>query len=924
MDAFCFTLAVFGFWVLLGRAVLSLCPTGLPPLQQWLLSPTIGVSALLLPVFWLNRAGLPVKDFGVWLVVGLAALSGVIVWCKRPETPRKELLIVGLILFGALLFAAWPMFRFGFAWLSFCNDDMANYCLAADRFLNHGFFDGPNMKNFLEGRDYTQAYWFMHVAGNVRSGSDLILATACAFLGPKSAHQVFMPVIAALHVALVSSSGALALATPGSKKRAFWTMALVGISSLTVLGFFYQLIAQVGGLAILVAAVCMTFRESAAISKKKYTSILAQIPGALVILALTIDYPELIPFLILGFLVFIVLQAIKNRTLSVQRILYPSFITGIFIIVIGNVHLLNALGFLSKQAARGKSPSALELTAFPYFLIPTGLPTFWGLRELTGSTNEPVTSILIVLAVTAFSVLVFVFIPSLFRAPSASACILFSQFAVSALLFYRNSDFGLFKMAMFAQPFLWCCCVESYGILSKLQKPLSVFAFCFLLLNVKSSLSYSLGSNGDLTNVNFSEIKGASKNKITEKIRSYFSSPDVLSSDGLLIDVTSNVVLAKIIALYSKGKRTLWTTTDFFDQIENSSDKKNDLEIMGAEAYRKTYTLKNGNKVVQQDQKSNSNSNQYINLGQEAINYDDKNNYIGDHSANFFFINSAFGYHYYLANILNKRDKIAIYKDEKDPFFFNKDFYAIGNHLLFSGVATEDFVRIILDITTTPLVAAGASQFPIILINEKNVQISGNGAARIITDLISFEKKDNGKFISVDINQPGMRFSDYRPGLQSLYGRKVPSDFRQISVFCRNISMITEAEYAMISPPSHLAQFPEDLQNTNLQFSGIYEDGWISQAGMFKLKPNNIGRILKISGFIPQIDNAGFKSLLTVKCEGMEIFQKELHVGDFLVESPVRSSKTQTIELTFGNTQILPNGDGRAIGGKIKFIGFTE
>jgi hypothetical protein len=285
----------------------------LPPLQQWLLAPTIGVSALLLPVFWLNRAGLPVKDFGVWLVVGLAVLSGVTLWYKRPETPRKELLIVGLILLGALLFAAWPMFRFGFAWVSFCNDDMANYCLAADRFLNHGFFDGPNMENFLEGRDYTQAYWFMHAAGNARAGAELILATACAFMGPMSAHQVFMPVIAALHLALVSSSGALALATPGSNKRAFWTMALVGISSLTVLGFFYQLIAQVGGLAILVAAVCMTFLESAAISKKKYTSILAQIPGALVILALTIDYPELIPFLIHGFLFIIVHQAIKNR-----------------------------------------------------------------------------------------------------------------------------------------------------------------------------------------------------------------------------------------------------------------------------------------------------------------------------------------------------------------------------------------------------------------------------------------------------------------------------------------------------------------------------------------------------------------------------------------------------------------------------------
>jgi hypothetical protein len=31
MDAFCFTMAVFGFWVLLGRAVLSLCPQGSLP-----------------------------------------------------------------------------------------------------------------------------------------------------------------------------------------------------------------------------------------------------------------------------------------------------------------------------------------------------------------------------------------------------------------------------------------------------------------------------------------------------------------------------------------------------------------------------------------------------------------------------------------------------------------------------------------------------------------------------------------------------------------------------------------------------------------------------------------------------------------------------------------------------------------------------
>jgi hypothetical protein len=44
---------------------------------------------------------------------------------------------------------------------------MANYCLAADRFLHHGYYDLPAQTD-LEGRDYTQHYWFMHGLQQIR------------------------------------------------------------------------------------------------------------------------------------------------------------------------------------------------------------------------------------------------------------------------------------------------------------------------------------------------------------------------------------------------------------------------------------------------------------------------------------------------------------------------------------------------------------------------------------------------------------------------------------------------------------------------------------------------------------------------------------------------------------------------------------
>src|ERR1700682_643359 len=160
MNAFLFALALFAFWGLIGFATISIFPPRLRLIQGVLISPAIGVAVTILPVFFINRAGLPVRDFGGILLPILAASAVLALVIKPPIFPAKRCLPFFGIVVAALLLAARPMFSYGFDWVSFSNEDMANYCLGAQRFLNNAYFDPANLADLFSGRDYSQAYWF--------------------------------------------------------------------------------------------------------------------------------------------------------------------------------------------------------------------------------------------------------------------------------------------------------------------------------------------------------------------------------------------------------------------------------------------------------------------------------------------------------------------------------------------------------------------------------------------------------------------------------------------------------------------------------------------------------------------------------------------------------------------------------------------
>ncbi len=140
----------------------------------------------------------------------------------------------------------------------------------------------------------------------------------------------------------------------------------------------------------------------------------------------------------------------------------------------------------------------------------------------------------------------------------------------------------------------------------------------------------------------------------------------------------------------------------------------------------------------------------------------------------------------------------------------------------------------------------------------------------------------------------------------------VPADERWLSTFGRDVSLVSEDQYQALQPPSSLNNFPADLANKNLEYSGIYEDGWISEQAFFVLSPDSSSKFLTIAGSVPQIKDIDFSTVLRLSIDGKEIAAQKLGLGNFELSVPVTSIQgKQRIDTSFSKYQQLPGADGR-------------
>lgn len=959
MNAFLLTLALFLFWTVTGLAFVSLLNTQRNLLRNALLSPVVGAALTVLLVIWANSTGLPVKHAGPAVTLLLLLAAAVIFWRVRPVVPYSRLKPFLLVLLSSALLTGYPMFLYGLNWVSYCNDDMANYCLGGKLFLNHGFFDVPNWQTIMADRDASLNYWIGLVFTGVRSGSEELLAWVAGTTG-LTTHQIFMPTILALQLVLVAAAAAMVLRDRTRRTAALLVALWTAISALVALGTVYQLIAQVFGLSLLIGLATLLLYPFRRESPRQLgrTSVLRGILAA----GLCIVYPEVLPFVVLSFLLYHAILLVRSRELPrhVAGGLAPTL--GCALVFIG-IFLPSVISFLLRQTAVGMQSIKPGASLFPFYLMPSGFAYLWGFSYIGGRIDTLslnmfilVGMLLLILCLTGTLALVW--------QGEAAATMMLIMAAVGLRLFLLPADFGLYKMAMYVQPFLIASTVLSWhafvGKWTTSQGPRTRSAMLvgplvlLAAVGMRAETYYVSRSTGSVGS-GFVEIPNASESGLVSRLKRIAQSP----RRAVALTDTPNVVLAKFESLYFTGTsfcvpgfnyfgaEVMGRPTGIFREVLHLAKPSLENEVVSAsDRYQASIKhvqfdmrgkLPRANSFAIFGRADEVGSRDFTLLasgpGQGIVNRrvvlsgsnvsdvrlapsEEVHNHL-------VFVPSRLGASYYLAD--RSQGLVSLYQPENDLFFRGATMQSMGRDILFQILRPSREIRIAVEYTATLNSDASNRIPPISVIGSEAAAmgVKGRGSARLFSPPVKPQAIGSGTYILVDMGTQGATFPDRRWGVMRWYGTDVPNDPRRIVGFGRDISAISEEEYETLRPPDSLATFPDDLANRGLEYSGIYEDGWIGESSFAVLNQPEHSSALELSLMVPSILGAASSSHITVLVDGIEVAQKSYGPGKVQLRVPMPSgSGKQRVALVFDRSVHLPDGDRRPVSAQLRFLGF--
>lgn len=259
-------------------------------------------------------------------------------------------------------------------------------------------------------------------------------------------------------------------------------------------------------------------------------------------------------------------------------------------------------------------------------------------------------------------------------------------------------------------------------------------------------------------------------------------------------------------------------------------------------------------------------------------------------------------------------DDIALWQHEPD--FANPDggLQASGRYLLLQVLNPVAGSRLLLDLTASPLAKLGLGLPPAAVIGEHRVELGpiGRGAARLISTPLVPRVIDGRSYIVIDMGADAVRLPYARSGLAGLFNRELGIDPRRVTAFVRNISFLTAGEAEALTPPSGVDRFPAGLFAPGLQFSGVYEDGWMAEAARFRLRVPAGSRGVRLAGHMPNLGTLRAGAGMTLLVDGEPVLQRRLEPGDFTLRADLPPSQdARWIDIRLDTTERLPGGDGR-------------
>lgn len=882
-------LLYFLFLLVLGRAFFAVTKVRMKGMAMWYLSPAMGLAVFGFIIGWQNQLGTPIRSFGMETVVVLSLASiGVLIW-RKCQVPWKKLLapMILTILFVGL--AGYPSFRYGADWVSYLNNDYANYCVGATRLLNHGFFYAPTHEQVLSG-DPSHGYWVMHVGFGTRPVTDFVLA-AFSDASRISPREAYMPVI--LMFALLQAWALAGVVTirSCSQRLAVPAMVFLFVTPLFVLGVYSQLLAQVGGLALMLLAYALLVKPTRDRPWKE--SLLRLLPCAAAVGGLLWFYPESAPFALLAAGLVLVWRWIKRpsqRRASVAALGIAACIT----ILLLHINLVMIFKFLLAQATHQGMADV-----FPYFTRAGGWPRLLGWIPFFGKPMwwMPWAALALALLLLAAPL----------RKHRIIVPIAIVMLLVALRLYTSHGEFGLFKLAMFAQPVLavgaaviWCWTWPSIVRLALLGGWLAM-----TLPTTWVYYKFAVGQPGGPCEGPYATQLGFPR-KPKEK-----GACDLINmGPGMeklvmlhMPHLSTNTLPASFSGMYWGKERFRNAGAEFLPFIQPVEKSFQNRYLywefpLNPKASKVKYVVEPHPLISPFNRMHNpTSSTDWFSLTKrdKVVNrlalctsaLPDSENPIGEAQIEHF-------------NGLPAEPDPAATAGEK------RGMTGMERHLLFEVInpTEEIWLRISFTRSSMPKGRNQLSQHAVIIgAAETPVGFVGNGSANVIVGPLKPLMLDGRALIAFDWMEPLGRVSD--------------DDRRKLAGWVRDISALsTEQRRALRPPQLLLLDTPQSLiGNSSFEYSGIAEDGIVARNSwaVFESRPG-ARNALRIEGIIPGLPGLEKGNTLTVSLNGVEFRTAEMQPGAFeeLFELPPQETAAAfKVTLSWKNSTILPGADGR-------------
>lgn len=940
--AFGLVIAVFGFWSFVGFPIVSALFTRRNLLQSALLAPVTGMGATVLLVTTLNWVA-PVRVVGPIVTVLLLALSAWLLRLRRTPVPFRRLAPFAAVLLLAALATGYPMFRFGFNWISYGNDDMANYCLSAKLLLNHNQFTPPPIKDILAGRDASLFYWYFDVLPALRHGADEVLAWTSSLTGLSSL-QAFMPMILAFQLVLIAATGALMLQSKQYRRAALLVCFWMALSALITLGTVYQLLGQVSGLGALAGAVTVLLRRPGARQKSQ------PVLGGLLLASLATFYPEVLPFLVLGYLPYHAIAILQGyeRVRDALGTIWPIVASWLLFV---NVSLPVPIITLINQS-RAVQPSNFVKGLFPYYMTPAAFAYLWGFRAISEGSRGILLDIGVVAGALVFSVAIFGAVWQTWRRrPVAIVCLI--MMVLSLVLLRTRSEFGMYKIAMYLQPFLAGVVVLTWDDLRTRTDRGSyaralLFAGLALVIGfgARGQWFYTVRSMG-LGGGGLVEIPFASRDGLISQLKALPPYHDITISD------TSNQVLAKFESAYRE--RLDFLCTDFFARVASVIDipgqRWNPIDALHhadalkvtearnrrllAETFDMHAVPPRANHFKVSRPISGNQEFALLDTGGTLSMLNRRERVPGSASAirltstqseqnHLVFVSSELGLPYYTPGADRSQGVISMYQLENDFFFRGSTMAALGRISLFRVLNSAPHARVVLEYTAS-LNQDHENRIPAAsAIGDTRAMLTavGRGSARLISPEVRPQQIAGGDYVAIDMGDWGHTFPDARSFITGLWGRRYVTDPRRIVGFCRDISLISDDQYSALQAPRAIQTFPGDLKNKNLEYSGIYEDGWVAESSDMVMQQNAGAAYLVVSVLVPTLQGRRAASWVALLVDDRLVDRKPVASSGVGFNVSVRGQGRRRIGLRFDKAVSLPSPDTRPVSARLRYVGF--